>query len=232
MSVFSYESFFNGEKPKKLVVFLHGYNSCIDDLLPSIEILKQHLTDTLFIVPSSEMICERNPNKKQWFALMDIDPDKKRRNPSTSVKNIIDIYNKAGERISCISKKINQFITDLQSQYKIADENTYIMGFSQGAMLAIYTSLTRKAKVAGAFSFAGIICGKDLLEKEINSYPDIYLFHGTNDLSVQYKTLGFTKKWLDKYNVMWEAIEYDGIEHKLIEDEMFDAIDIINRKEN
>ena len=60
--------------------------------------------------------------------------------------------------------------------------------------------------------------------------PGVYLFHGTSDLSVQYKTLDFTKEWLDRHDIDWEAIEYDGIEHRLIEDEMKDAAEIINRR--
>ena len=82
----------------------------------------------------------------------------------------------------------------------------------------------------GVFSFAGIVCGKDMLEKELASRPGVYLFHGTSDLSVQYKTLDFTKEWLDRHDIDWEAIEYDGIEHRLIEDEMKDAAEIINRR--
>ena len=229
MSDFSYQSFKIGNEPKKLIVFLHGYNSCIEDLLPSIKVLESNLSDTIIVAPSSELTCERNPLKKQWYALTDIDPDKRRRNPVTSTNEIIDIYNKTGERISNVAKRINKFITKLQKEYKITNKNTYIMGFSQGAMLAIYTGLTRKTKVGGVFPFAGVICGKDMLEKELNTNPNVYLFHGTSDLAVQYKTLEYTKDWLDKHNIYWEAIEYEGIEHKLITDEMLDATEIINR---
>ena len=176
------------------------------------------------------MVCEKNPTKLQWYPLVDIDPLKKRRDPNTSTKDIINIYNKTGERISRVSKKINKFISSIQQQHKISNKNTYIMGFSQGAMLAIYTGLSRRYKVGGVFSFAGIICGKDQLEKELISTPVVYLFHGTSDLAVQHKTLAYTKSWLEKHNIDWEAIEYEGIEHKLIEDEMLDASNIINRK--
>jgi hypothetical protein len=41
--------------------------------------------------------------------------------------------------------------------------------------------------------------------------------------------LEFTKEWLQNHNVDWVAMEYDGIEHKLITDEMIDAAKIINR---
>lgn len=229
MSDFLYESILIGKKPKKLVIFLHGYKSCIDDLRPYVEILKQQLDDTLVIIPSSGVECERNPQKKQWYALFDVDPLKKRRDPATSVKEIISIYNKLGDRISFVAKKINLFISSIQKQFGISNKNTFIMGFSQGAMLAIYTGLSRSYRVGGVFSLAGIICGKDMLEKELNSNPNVYLFHGTSDLAVQYKTLKYTKSWLDKHNIAWESIEYDGVEHKIIDDEMIDVAMIINK---
>ncbi|MBR5154337.1 MAG: dienelactone hydrolase family protein [Alphaproteobacteria bacterium] len=227
MNDFLYQSVLIGNKAQRLIVFLHGYNSCIEDLLPSIGILEKELNNTLIIIPSADMTCERNPNKKQWYALNDVDPERKRRNPITSIDEIIDIYNKTGNRISNVSKRLNSFISGLQKQYKITNKNTYIMGFSQGAMLALYTGLTRRYEVGGVFSFAGIICGKDMLEKEISSTPKVYLFHGTSDLSVQYKTLEYTKDWLSSHDIDWESIEYDGIEHRLIDDEMFDTADFL-----
>lgn len=224
-----YKTFGTIKNVSKLVVFLHGYNSNIGDVEPYAEMLAHKLSDTLIIVPEANAACERNPQKKQWYALTDVDPDRRRRKPETPTDEIVAIYNRTGQRISKIAKEINSFITALQKQYKVTNKNTYIMGFSQGAMLAIFAGLTRRYKLGGIFPFAGIVCGKDMLEKELSSRPDVYLFHGTHDLSVQYKTLDFTKEWLETHGIFWEAVEYDGIEHRLIEDEMVDAAEIIMR---
>lgn len=229
MSELVYKSFGATENISKLIVFLHGYNSNIADVEPYAEMLAQKLSDTLIIVPEATDVCERNPLKKQWYALTDVDPERKRRKPETSTDEIVAIYNRTGQRISKAAKTVNHFITDLQKRHHISNKNTYVMGFSQGAMLAIFAGLTRRYKLGGVFPFAGIVCGKDVLEKELSSRPDVYLFHGTSDLSVQYKTLDFTKEWLETHGISWEAVEYDGIEHKLIEDEMEDAAEIIRR---
>lgn len=214
---------------KKLVVFLHGYTSDVADVLPYAKILHKHLKDALIVIPEADMDSEKKTGKKQWYALLDVDPDKKRRQPETSVDEIIAIYNKTGLRISAMAKRVNRFITKLQKDYNISNKNTFVMGFSQGAMLALYTGLSRRYKLGGVFPFAGIVCGKDLLVTEHSSYPKVYLFHGKDDLSVQYKTLEFTKKWLKQQGVEWEAFEYDGLDHHLIEDEMVDAARIINK---
>ena len=230
MSIYKYKAFKSGDKVNKLIVFLHGYNSCIEDVEPFAESLAKDIDGALVVVPEADMQSERNHAKKQWYALVDVDPDRKRRKPETSTAEIVEIYNKTGMRISQVAKKMNSFITSLQHELKVKNKDTFVMGFSQGAMLSMYVGLTRKYELGGVFPFAGIICGKDMLEKELSSRPEIYLFHGTSDLSVQYKTLDFTKDWLEKHNIDWEAIEYDGIEHRLIDEEMKDAASIINRR--
>lgn len=229
MSGMVYKSFGATDNVSRLIVFLHGYNSTIADVEPYAVMLAEKLAGALIVVPEAREVCERNPLKKQWYALTDVDPERRRRKPETSTDEIVAIYNRTGQRISKAAKEINRFITALQKQYGIANKNTYVMGFSQGAMLAIFAGLTRRYKLGGVFPFAGIVCGKDTLEKELTSKPDVYLFHGTGDLSVQYKTLDFTKEWLETHGISWEAVEYDGIEHKLIEDEMEDAAEIIMR---
>lgn len=227
MSEFVYKSFGVTKDVSKLIVFLHGYNSNIDDIEPYAEILAKRLDNTLVVVPLSDRTSERNPLKRQWYALTDVDPERKRRKVDTTIDEIIAIYNRTGERIHEAAKRVNRFISSVQREYKISNKNTFVMGFSQGAMLALYTGLTRRYKLGGIFPFAGVISGKDLLEKEIVSKPQVYLFHGTSDSFVQYKTLDFTKDWLEKHDIFWEAYEYDGIEHKLTYDEMNDAAEII-----
>jgi len=230
MSNYQYQTFKTGTAVKRLVFFLHGYNSTASDIIPYVKMLSEKISDSLIIVPEAANVSERNPAKKQWYALTDVDPLRRRRQPETSTAEIVAIYNKTGERISQAAKALNNFISSLQKEYAVKNKDTYIMGFSQGAMLALYTGLTRRYRLGGIFPFAGIVCGKDRLEKELSaSKPDVYLFHGKDDLSVQYKTLAYTKDWLNDHQIFWESTEYDGLDHKLIADEIDDAAEVINR---
>ena len=164
MSVYKYKAFKSGSKVSRLIIFLHGYNSCIEDVEPFAEMLLQHLDYTLVVMPEADTQSERNPLKKQWYALVDVDPDRKRRIPETPTDEIVEIYNRTGPRISETAKKMNAFISSLQKELKIKNKDTYVMGFSQGAMLAMYVGLTRKYELGGVFAFACIVCCKDLLE--------------------------------------------------------------------
>jgi phospholipase/carboxylesterase len=229
MDTFDYQVLGNTKTPSSLIIFLHGYTSCSGDIYPFAEILAKKLPQAVVIVPEAKMISERNPQKKQWYPLLDVDPERKRRKPETSVTEIINIYNRTGERIRSISQQINRFITHLQKKFGIKNKNTYLMGFSQGAMIATYTGLSRRYTLGGVFQISGLISGEKTLENELKARPNVYLFHGTDDDFVQYKTLEFTKNWLDNHQVYWEALEYDALNHKLTEEEMDDAAEIITR---
>lgn len=228
MQEFKFSVIENDGDIRKLVIFLQGYNSSVEDIRPYADSLLKQLQNSAIVIPVPPIVSVRNPLKRHWFALSDIDPDKRRRLPSTSTPEIVEIYNRTGRRISEVARRMNIFITQMQEHYRVTNENTFIIGFSQGAMLAIYTALTRLQPLGGALPIAGIICGKDMLEKELAARPTIYLFHGKKDISVQYKTLAFTKQWLDNHNIYWEAFEYKDLEHHLTYDEMAEAAQIIN----
>lgn len=96
MSVYKYKAFKSGNRVSRLIIFLHGYNSCIEDVEPFAEMLLQHLDNTLVVMPEADTQSERNPLKKQWYALVDVDPDRKRRKPETPTDEIVEIYISTG----------------------------------------------------------------------------------------------------------------------------------------
>ena len=54
MSVYKYKAFKSGSKVSRLIIFLHGYNSCIEDVEPFAEMLLQHLDNTLVVMPEAD----------------------------------------------------------------------------------------------------------------------------------------------------------------------------------
>ena len=120
MTEFNYTTFGNTKNPTKLIVFLHGYNSYINDIIPFANIFEQSLNDTLIVVPDAHLQSEKNPLKKQWYALVDLDPNLVRRNPESSVEQIVDIYNKKDiNEITTIKKKKAGFYRLLHITYAI-----------------------------------------------------------------------------------------------------------------
>ena len=66
MGTYKHKAYKSGSKTSRLVVFLHGYNSCIEDVEPFAETLLQYLDDTLVVMPEADMQSEPNPMTQQW----------------------------------------------------------------------------------------------------------------------------------------------------------------------
>ena len=225
----NYISYKIGNNPQKLVFFLHGYNGNITDHQYAIDWLKSSLSSAYLVIPEAPEICDKNPQKLQWFGMLKYDPQCLRTKTKTPIKEIFEIYNKSSEEISKRSKEVNKLIDAVQNEYNIKDENIYIIGFSQGAMLTIYTALTRNKEIAAAFPIAGIIAGYSLLEKEQKSHPKLYLHHGNADMKVQYKTHKQTLRWLKKHGINSECCTYPDTVHRITEQEIQNISKIINK---
>lgn len=224
-----YNHYILGDNPQKLVVFLHGYNGNPTDHQYAIDWLKQYLQKSLLVVPEAPEICDKNPDKKQWFGMLQYDPNNRRSQPETTVAEIMDIYNAAAVEVASRAQMLNEFVSDLQQQYHIDNTHTYLIGFSQGAMLTIWTALTRPQKIAGGFVLSGLIAAEKTLSGKIESRPPLYLFHGQDDMKVQYKTLDFSAQWLQQRQIPLKVQTYADLAHRINEDEIKMVADIINQ---
>ena len=218
------------KNPSSLVVFLHGYNGTIEDHAYIINWLRQYLKNSLFIVPEAPEICDKNASKRQWFGLRKYDADNLRYQESTPTEQIFEIYNRVSAEISSRASEINDFVAQMQQKYQISAKNTFLIGFSQGAMLALYSGLSASEAYGGIFMLSGLVAGADKLSKSINSKPSIYLFHGENDKKVQYKTLSSTAHWLKEHGIDFQTFIYPELAHKVIEDEIIKISALIKQK--
>jgi len=228
VDMLKYETDILGENPRNLVIFLHGYNGTVADHQYAFDWFKKYLHNAIFIVPHAPEISDKNPQKLQWFGMMKYDPENIRALPETTSDEIFAVYNKAGTDIDLCAQLINFFINEMQEKYGVDDAHTFLCGFSQGAMLTVYTALSRYATLGGAFAFSGLVAGAEMLKSKINSRPQIYLFHGKDDLKVQFKTLSISANWLVQQKVPVGVKTYSGLAHKMNEEEIRTASEIIN----
>lgn len=228
--MFKYDSYKIGT-PSKLVIFIHGYNGTIADHQYAIDWLCKKLRNALLIIPQAPQISEKNSLKYQWFGMKKYDPENKRTQENTSSEEIFAIYNNAQKDVSDCAQAINKFIDDMQQKYEIDDAHTYLIGFSQGAMLAIYSALSRHHQLDSVFSLSGLIAAEDLLSENIKATPKVYLFHGTEDLKVQYKTLPDSIKWLQLHGINPQVYTYNELAHKICEAEINQIAAEINQND-
>lgn len=229
MSLFNSNCFKVGT-PNKLIVFIHGYNGNPEDIEYAEKWLENYVENAVIVLPRAPFACEKNKEKLQWLSFYKVDPDVRFRNPEASVEEIFDIFDRVGADFENVAEQLNQFIDEKQKEFGIGDENTFIMGFSQGAMLSIYTALTRKHCVAGCIPIAGIITDISRLADKIVSRPKFLIMHGRDDATVQYKTLPTTINWFSNNKLDFVKYEFDNLAHRMSENEMKTAGEFI--KEN
>lgn len=142
--------------PKKLVVFLHGYidsDTGLDKILANFE---EKLTDCALHIPQAPLVCEIHDKRRQWYSMHEFDPDDARKYVPT-LKECTDIYNRMTKGFDSAYTYLTPYIDNLLNEYQLQDKDLYLCGFSQGAMLAIYTALMRDKKIGGCVSFSGIM---------------------------------------------------------------------------
>ncbi|MBR1399294.1 MAG: hypothetical protein IJ564_03855 [Alphaproteobacteria bacterium] len=226
--MFEFQTYLSDVKAKKLAIYLHGYNDSVQNCAAIAECFEKYLQNAVLVVPQSPQKCDKNKNNMQWFGMLDVDAQNRRRNPEISAEEIFNIYENAGKSVSDCAKRINEFISQMQTKFGIDDAHTYLIGFSQGAMLTVFTALSRKKQLAGAFCLSGMIAAKNVLEKEICAKPKVYLFHGEDDLKVQYKTLDITISWLQNHGISPYIRRIKNLPHKVTEEEILQVCRIIN----
>jgi len=153
-------------KAKSLVIFLHGYGADGHDLIGLADPLSDHLSDTVFLAPNAPERCTNNPMGFQWYPIPWLDGS------SQSAAE-------AG-RANAIAL-LNAYLDDVAVSEGIATENTFLVGFSQGTMMALDVAPRRNSAFAGVVGFSGKLLEPEKLAPETISKPPVLLVHGDAD---------------------------------------------------
>lgn len=153
-----------GGKPESIVVLIHGYGADGDDLLALGRSWASLLPNTLFIAPHGPSVCEMNSSGNQWFGLKDWD----------SARIL--------KEIQMLTPSFNRYLDTLLKTHNLSSEQLALVGFSQGAMLALHVALHRP-QCAGVVAYSGAFLN-DPKELKIGR-PPILLIHGTEDQVLQ-----------------------------------------------
>ena len=153
----------SGRRPKQLVVLLHGYGSDGNDLITLGGYWQQTLRDALFVAPNASAPCAENPFGYQWFPL--------------DLERTISRVTGAPEA----REGIVSFLIDLWAQTGLWARDTLLVGFSQGAMMALHVGLSLDEAPMGIVSFSGALIPPEGLEEGHLPKPPVCLVHGDLD---------------------------------------------------
>lgn len=159
----------SGAAPKQLMVLLHGYGSDGADLISLGHHWGPMMPDMMFVSPNAPDVCDVNPGGYQWF-------------PIRTDRTIARV-----EGAGAAHPILLGFLAELWGQTGIAPADTFLVGFSQGAMMALHVGLSLDQPLAGIVAFSGALVPPTGLEDGKLPKVPVCLIHGDLDTMVDPK---------------------------------------------
>lgn len=148
---------------KQLIVFLHGYGADGNDLIDLSGQWAELLPDAAFVSPHAPEPCGMSPVGRQWWELTFRDPDERWRG------------------VQQARPDLDAFLDQELAKHGLGPEALALVGFSQGAMMALHVGM-RRAKAPGAIiAYSGQLVGAQHLKAEATCRPPVLLVHGSED---------------------------------------------------
>lgn len=214
--------------PKKLAVFLHGYQDTAEHIeRKSFEL--REIDNFALHIPQAPFINEVDETKRQWYSIHQFDPNDKRRS-TASWEEFIEFYNRMTIGLEEANHYILEYVDNLLNEYDLSYEDLFLCGFSQGAMCAIYSGLMCPHKLAGVVSFSGILAARGYVEKHYRSQQDFLLIHGREDDKIRACSLDFTARSLQGLGCSVETFTVEETGHKITPEAMTKACRFIKER--
>ena len=150
---------------RQLVVLCHGLGADGQDLIDLAPYWGRTLPHAAFAAPDAPDACDMGPFGRQWFAIGD-------RSPARIA---------AGASVARAA--LDSFIDAELARLALPPDAYALMGFSQGAMTALYTGLRRTTPPRGVLAYSGALVAADRLA-EATAQPPVLIVHGEDDTVV------------------------------------------------
>lgn len=155
----------NGEAPDSAVVLLHGYGSDGNDLIGLAPHWQDVLPGAIFVSPHAPEPAGMNGAGFQWFAI-DFGGDRLASRQTGVLK---------------ARPVLEEFLNDLWTQTGIKPERTVLVGFSQGAMMALHVGMALPQRLMGVVGFSGAFLAPEGFSPGATNGTPVCLVHGDMD---------------------------------------------------
>ncbi len=163
------------------VVFLHGYGADGADLLGLAEPLAPHLPGTAFFAPDAPEPCRASAFGRQWFPIPWLDGSAEE---------------EAAAGLARAAADLDAFLDATLETEGLAPSALALLGFSQGAMMALHVAPRRAEAVAGIVAISGRLLAPGRLG-EAKVRPPVLLVHGDADEVVPFADMARAGQALD-----------------------------------
>jgi phospholipase/carboxylesterase len=188
-----------GGAPRKLVVLLHGLGADGFDLIDLAPQWGKAVPQALFVAPHAPEPCDIAPYGRQWF----------------SVGDRTEARLAAGVRVA--AEALSAFMDAETAALGLAPSDVALMGFSQGAMMALFTALRRDPPPAAVLAYSGRLVAAGALGAELRGRPPVLIVHGEADEVVPVGESRKAEAALQAVGVAVEACYRPGLGHGLDE---------------
>jgi phospholipase/carboxylesterase len=152
-------------KATSLVIVLHGYGADGNDLIGLADPMAEYMPDTVFRAPNAPEPCSVNPAGYQWFPISWID--------GSPQQEMEEGFLRAAETL-------DTYVRESMAEEGVTPEQTALVGFSQGTMMALAVGPRRSPGPAGIVGFSGRLVDEGALGLAA-SRPPVLLIHGDRD---------------------------------------------------
>jgi phospholipase/carboxylesterase len=188
-----------GGVAKQLIVLCHGIGADGFDLIDLAPTWARALPEAAFVAPHAPFPCDMGPTGRQWWSVAD-------RTPSVM---------EAGARSA--NTFLAPFLDEELTRLGLPADAYAMMGFSQGAMIALFSGLRRKVAPRAILAFSGALLAPESLARELTHRPPVLLVHGEADEVVAVSRSHDAEAVLRTLGVPVEATYVPGLGHGIDE---------------
>lgn len=180
-------------KAEWLVIFLHGYGSNGADLMSFADYWQSSMPNVAFVAPDGPEATK--DGGFQWIG----------KRPAGDPR----LYDDAVE----IAPALHGFIDGELAREGLDASRLALVGFSQGAVMALHLGLRRTVPPAAVLGYSGGLVGADKLKDEIVSKPPVMLVHGEQDELAPLYGMMASVKALTEAGVACQGLPIPGLGH-------------------
>ena len=200
-------SFTKHQNPKKLMIMLHGYGDSAGNFIHIADLIDQNDFGMKYVALNAPDTIQDYPMGYEWFQLY---------------LNGIHISNAGAKDYDVVKKKISENVEKIHNSISLLLENLhlnmsdcFVIGFSQGGMMAFELGQILKNHLAGLAIISSRIISKEHKPNNELLKTPIFISHGGRDAVLPISNYKESLEVLKKYNYNYENHLIEEDEHTM-----------------
>jgi phospholipase/carboxylesterase len=154
------ESWPESLQARPLFILLHGVGSQASDLIPLADQFKEEFPQAGFFLPDATFPFEGSGSGRQWYSNKGVSEDNR------------------AERVAGAMPALHAMVVYAQKRFNVLQSDTALVGFSQGAIMALQYSVLHDGQVGRVLAFSGRFAA---LPERAPELTTLHLLHGEED---------------------------------------------------